>query len=126
MRATISSSDLAHHTEDILDRVHREALTLVHHGEEQIVLLDVEDYRLLRALAACATRSPVPAEIADDCRILNDYLAERISLGKAAELLQTSRFELKDRFERLGLPVRLGPSSVDDARAEVAAARRLA
>lgn len=107
-RATISPSDLAQHPEDVLDRLHREALTLVYQGEEQVVLLDIEDYRLLRALAACATRGPLPAELAEDCRTLSDYLAERISLGKAAELLKTSRFELKDRFERLGLPVRLG------------------
>lgn len=66
-----------------------------------------------------------PADLKEGSRILSDYLTERISLGKAAELLETTLFELRDRFERLGLPVRLGPSSVDDARAEVAVARRL-
>jgi predicted HTH domain antitoxin len=70
-----------------------------------------------------ATISPSFGDLSAECRVVSDYLAARISLGKAAELLETSRFELQARFERLGLPVRLGPSSVDEARAEAAAAR---
>jgi len=57
-------------------------------------------------------------------RVLRDYLDERINLGKAAELLQLSRFELEDRFQRLGIPLRRGARSIEDAQVEIAAARR--
>ncbi|HSF43408.1 MAG TPA: hypothetical protein VLT87_26655 [Thermoanaerobaculia bacterium] len=56
--------------------------------------------------------------------MLRDYLDERINLGKAAELLQLSRFELEDSFLRLGIPLRRGARSVEDAQSEIAAARR--
>jgi len=56
--------------------------------------------------------------------VLRDYLDERISLGKAAELLQLSRFELESSFQRLGIPLRRGARSIEDAQAEIAAARR--
>lgn len=53
------------------------------------------------------------------------YLADEISLGKAAELLNLSRFELQERFHRLGVPLRLGPATLEEARAEVAAALKI-
>jgi predicted HTH domain antitoxin len=49
-------------------------------------------------------------------------LEKRVSLAKAAELLDLSRFDLTERFERLGLPLRLGPQTLEDAREEIAAA----
>jgi predicted HTH domain antitoxin len=60
----------------------------------------------------------------EGARILRDYLDERINLGKAAELLQLSRFELEESFQNLGIPIRRGACSVEDAEAEIAAARR--
>jgi len=59
-----------------------------------------------------------------EARVIRDYLDERINLGKAAELLQVSRFELEDSFRRLGVPLRLGVSSIEDAQAEIATALR--
>ncbi len=56
--------------------------------------------------------------------VVRDYLAERINLGKAAELFQLSRFELEESFQRLGIPLRRGPRSLEDAQAEIAVARR--
>jgi hypothetical protein len=91
-------------------------------GEERIVLLDVLDYRLLQALAVCATGGD--ANGPGDSRVIRDYLDERINLGKAAELLQLSRFELEGSFQRLGIPLRRGARSIEDAQAEIAAARR--
>jgi predicted HTH domain antitoxin len=61
-----------------------------------------------------------------EARVLRDYLDERINLGKAAELLQLSRFELEDSFLRLGIPLRRGARSIEDAQAEIASARRQA
>jgi len=125
-RTVISPSDLSERTREILDRVQEGELAVVaSEGEERIVLLDALDYRLLRALARFVTGGD-----ADDsggpveARVLRDYLEERINLGKAAELLQLSRFELEDSFQRLGIPLRRGARSIEDAQAEIAAARR--
>ena len=60
----------------------------------------------------------------DLARVIRDYLEERINLGKAAELLQLSRFELEESFQRIGIPVRRGARSIEDAQAEIATARR--
>ena len=123
-RTIISPSDLSQRTREILDRVQRGELAVVASGgEERIVLLDALDYRLLRALALCATGEGTEGDLLE-ARALRDYLDERISLGKAAGLLQLSRFELEGSFRRLGIPLRRGPRSIEDAQAEIAAARR--
>ena len=92
-------------------------------GEEQVVLLDAVDFRLLRALAAYATRSAEEPQESEFSAIRH-YLDDQISLGMAAELLHLSRFDLIDRFQRLGIPLRMGPASLEEARAEVEAARK--
>lgn len=125
-RTIISPSDLSQRTGEILDRVREGELAVVASGgEERIVLLDALDYRLLRALALCATGGSAdgPSDLLE-ARVLRDYLDERINLGKAAELLQLSRFELEESFQRLGIPLRRGARSIEDAQAEIAAARR--
>jgi prevent-host-death family protein len=125
-RTIISPSDLSQRTREILDRVHEGELAVVASGgEERIVLLDALDYRLLRALSFWATGRGV--DDPDDpleAQVLRDYLDERINLGKAAELLRLSRFELEASFRRLGIPLRRGARSIEDAQAEIAAARR--
>jgi predicted HTH domain antitoxin len=70
------------------------------------------------------TRTTIsPSDPGDsDVGALQAYLAGDISLGKAAELLGLSRFELQERFVRLGVPLRLGPATLEEARAEVEAA----
>ncbi|HEY0513654.1 MAG TPA: UPF0175 family protein [Thermoanaerobaculia bacterium] len=60
-----------------------------------------------------------------EIRALRAYLADEISLGKAAELLNLSRFELQARFLRLGVPLRIGPGTLEEARAEIKAARSI-
>jgi predicted HTH domain antitoxin len=55
--------------------------------------------------------------------VTNAYLDQQISLGKAAELLGLHELELRERFLQLGIPLRYGPASVEDATAEVAALR---
>ncbi len=56
--------------------------------------------------------------------VVNAYLDEVINLGKAAELLGMHRLELQERFAKLGIPIRVGAASLEEARAEVAAIRR--
>jgi predicted HTH domain antitoxin len=51
------------------------------------------------------------------------YQERRINLGKAAEFLGLHELELKERFLELGIPLRLGPADLAEARAEVEAMR---
>lgn len=122
---TISQADLARKTQEVVDRVqHGEIAVVESSGHEQAVVLDPLDFRLLRALAQCAIaeREREPADGDPDVKALHAYLGDEISLGKAADLLGLSRFELQERFLRLGVPLRLGPSRLEEARAEVEAA----
>jgi len=127
-RTTISQTDLAKRTQELVDRVnHGEVAVIETSGQEQAVLLDPLDFRLLQALAQCAIEEKDLGHEAShpDARSLRAYLAGEISLGKAAELLGLSRFELQDRFLRLGVPLHLGPATLEDAWAEIEAARSI-
>lgn len=102
---------------------------IVHsYGEDQVVLLDMLDYRILQALVSYAVGGGAlePPHTVDESfhRAIRLYLDNEISLAKAAELLGLSRFELMARFERFGVPLRLGPRSVEEAKDEVRAARK--
>jgi prevent-host-death family protein len=136
---TISRTDLARHTRQIVDRVRRgDTLIVESYGEEQVVLMDVVDYRLIRAMVAYIpseiersdSTSITPAGLAEAelselevqarwNRIIAAYLDEQISLGRAATLLDLSRFELDERFRRLDIPRRVGPETAEEARAEI-------
>ncbi|HEX3532438.1 MAG TPA: hypothetical protein VH988_35720, partial [Thermoanaerobaculia bacterium] len=60
-------------------------------------------------------------ELHHDAQVLRRYLNADINLGKAAEELGLSRLDLQDRFLRLGVPLRIGPSSIEEALREIAA-----
>jgi len=53
--------------------------------------------------------------------VVGAYLDGEINLGKAAELLGMHRLELQERFIAQSIPVRVGPDTVEEARAELAA-----
>ncbi len=55
--------------------------------------------------------------------VVNAYLDEQINLGKAAELLDTHELALRERFIKLGIPLRIGSADLTEARAEVNAVR---
>ena len=55
--------------------------------------------------------------------VVGAYQDRQINLGKAAELLGLAEIELRQRFIELGVPLRLGPADLDEARAEVEAVR---
>jgi predicted HTH domain antitoxin len=94
---------------------------LLGYGEVQVVLLDPLEYRLLQGLAALGFgRQAREGELQS---LLRCYQAEEISLSKMADILGVSRFELMERFERLGVPVRIGPASLDEAREDARVAR---
>ncbi len=55
--------------------------------------------------------------------VIQAYQERRINLGKAAEFLGLHELELRERFLELGIPLRLGPADLSEARAEVEAVR---
>ena len=55
--------------------------------------------------------------------VISAYLDHEINLGKAAELLGVHELELRERFIKLGIPLRIGPADVAEAQAEVDAIR---
>jgi prevent-host-death family protein len=124
----ISVEELAQQPDALLKRVdHGELLIVGSAGKERAVLMDAVDYRLLRGLAACAIGPEVgSAEVSvSDIAAIREFLAGTISLGKVAELLEFSRFDVMERFRRLDVPLGLGPSSLEDALAEIAVVRSL-
>jgi hypothetical protein len=63
---TIGKTDLARQTRRMLDRARRgETLIVESYGEEQVAVVDVQDYRILRALAAYHALPPHPAPVND-------------------------------------------------------------
>jgi len=147
----IHKTDLARRARQVVDQARRGRAVIVEsYGEEQVAILDAADYRCLRAMAAYYSLPPHPAPVNDDGlaprgldeaevqeliasaagdtqagwdRVIAAYLDGDISLGRAAQLLGISRFDLQERFNRLGLPVRVGPADLAEARREAAALR---
>jgi len=120
--ATFSRTDLTRRTREILELVRRgQPAVIQSYGQEQAVLIDRLDYRLLQGLAGLASGGQGRGGEVQE--LLRQYLANEISLSKVAGTLGVSRFELMERFERMGVPLEMGPVDLDDARAEVEAAR---
>lgn len=144
MTIYISRTDLARNTRKTIERARKEGPVMVEsYGEEQVAILDAIDYRLIRAAAGHLVRSAessngltgLPAGLSDEeveqyvikaggdpqalwNRVMFAYLNEDISLGRAAELLHLSRFDLQARLNRLGIPINIGPRTVEEARME--------
>lgn len=149
---TVSKTDLARRTRQVVDRARRgHTLIVESYGEEQVAIMDVLDYRLLQAVASYHALPPHAAPIRDEemsprglpeedvqeavaeaggdiqaawNQIIAAYLDGDISLGRAAQLLGMLRFELTQRLNRLNLPLHLGPANSDEARAELEALRQ--
>jgi len=147
---TISKTDLTRRTRQVVDRARRgDTIIVESYGEEQVVVMDAVDYRILRAVAAYQTLSPHPAPANDPTlepaglseteverawqeagespqarwnKVTAAYLDGHINLGRAATLLDLSSYELDERFRRLEVPRRIGPETEEEAQAEVEAA----
>jgi len=136
----VRKTDLARNTRQVIRNVQRGQTVLVEsHGQAEAAIMDILDYRILRAFLAYHTRPPKveskgldaenlsglddPQQICD--LVLAHYLAGAISLGKAAELLELPALDLQARFQRLDVPLKLGPKDRQSALDEVNAARDL-
>jgi hypothetical protein len=107
------------------------------YGEPEAALLDIVDYRILRAVMRYHADPPdIAAEggvSEETVRALEDpdaryglvfahYLNGSISLPRAAELLEMPWLELRTRCLRLNVPLRAGPGDAAGAAADVVAA----
>ena len=133
----IRKTDLARKTRQVIRTVQRgQAAVIENHGEEEAIILDIVDYRILRAVMRYhATHPPVGVsglseqelgKLKDNQArwdsVLAHYLSRSISLSRAAELLDLAPFELRTRFHRLQVPLRLGPANAVDIQDDVDAA----
>ncbi|MEW6755104.1 MAG: type II toxin-antitoxin system prevent-host-death family antitoxin [Candidatus Latescibacterota bacterium] len=147
MSTAITQKDLNRRMDQVLDEARRDGPVIVESGgEEQVAILGVLDYRLLRAVAAyqalpahpapasepsmaprgldCATVDRAVASADGDAqaawnKVIVAYLDADVSLSRAAALLGLPRFELLARFQRLGLPLRVGPLTAEEARSDL-------
>ena len=131
----VSKTDLARKTRQVIRTVQRgETAVIESHGEEEAVIIDILDYRILRAVMRYHAR-PKRGELRDEdlrriadaqvrCNlVLAHYLSGAISVARVAELLDLSPFELRNRFQRLDVPLRAAPADIAEANADFEAAR---
>lgn len=137
----IRKTDLARKTREVIGSVMRGQTALIEsHGRAEVAIIDFEDYLILRAVMRYHSRpqhidgvdglTAAQVDKAGDLQarydlVLAYYLAGAISLGRAAELLDLPGFDLRTRFVRLDVPLRLGPATVDEALAEVETLRQI-
>ena len=120
----VRKTDLARNTREVLNNVMRGQTTVIEsHGKPEAVIIDIVNYMILRAVIRYHAQSPQIAEYAGltdseaaatpdlEARydlVMAHYLASSISLSRVAELLNLASFDLRVRFVRLDVPLRLG------------------
>ena len=133
----VSKTNLARNTRQVINAVLRGQTAVVEsHGQPEVAILDIVDYRIIRAVMRYHAQKPeIDAEAGlenervtalSDAQdrfdlVLAHYLAESISLGRAAELLDIYRLDLQARFARHDVPLRIGPANLAELRKEVEA-----
>ena len=138
----IRKTDLARNTREVLNDVMRGQTAVIEsHGKAEAAIIDIVDYLILRAVMRYHARPPVvdaDAGLSDAAAaatqsqqarydlVMAYYLADAISLSRAAELLRLPSFDLRLRFVRLDVPLRLGPATVEEAVADMTVALSLA
>ncbi len=132
MRSTqrIRKTDLARNTRRVIDAVLRGRTAVVEsHGQPEVVIMDVVDYCLTRAVLRYYTQPPAIDPQADLDRatvatrdlqdrfdlVLAHYLAGAIGLERAAELLGLTWLDLYTRFLRLDVPLPAVPQGLAGA-----------
>jgi prevent-host-death family protein len=130
----VRKTDLARNTSQIIRNVLRGQPAVVEsHGQPEVAIVDVADYLILRAVARYHENPPPinPDGLSDEEAVqLTDpqerynvvmahYLAEAISTGRTAELLGLPWVDMRERFNRLDVPIHLGPRTSEEACQEV-------
>ena len=133
----VRKTDLARDTHRVINAVLRGQTAVVEsHGQPEVAIIDIVDYRILRAVMRFYAQQPtidVQAGLSDadveatsepQARfdlVMAHYLAGDISLGRAGELLGLSWLDLRTRCLRLDVPVRAAPADLTGAREDVEA-----
>lgn len=126
----IPKTSLARKTREVLQAVQRgQTVVVEHHGQPEVAIVDIIDYYLLRAAMYYHAHTPSLEDrtgLSDDevsalesaqeqmNLVLSHYLAEVISLSRAAELLQLTWLDLRTRFLRLDIPIRTAPTGSNE------------
>ena len=137
----VRKTDLARNTRQVLKNVQRGRTAIIEsHGQPEAAIVDISDYLIVRAVMRYyGQRPPIEAEagltdeavsaLADEQDrydlVVAHYLAEAISLSRAAELLGSTWLELRTRCLRLDVPLHTAPATLDEARADVNVALQL-
>ena len=138
----ISSTDLARKTRKVVDMARRGyAVIVTVHGDEQVAVMDVVDYRLMRAVAkyrakgsheiGCGAPQGLSGEEVQKAvegaggdlqaawdLVIGAYMNGEVSLSRAAELLKLPYFELEERLRRLGIRKPAAYESADRVKRE--------
>jgi prevent-host-death family protein len=125
----IPKTALARKTRQIIQAVQRgQTIVIENHGQPEAAIIDIIDYRLLRAVLHYHTNPPqIDPRIGLDDKVVSalesaqeqinlviaHYLGGVISLSRAAELLDLSWLDLRTRFLRLDIPLRIAPNDQD-------------
>jgi predicted HTH domain antitoxin len=131
----VRKSDLARNTRQIIRDVLRGRTAVVeNHGQAEVAIVDIIDYRIQRAFIHYHVDKPSLSEQDDlseqefgNCtdeqelcnRVVAYYLAGIISLARAAELLELTYFDLRTRLLNLGIPLSLGAQTIEELESEV-------
>lgn len=131
----IRKTDLARNTRQVIRAAQRGQTVVVEsHGQPEVAIMDITDFYIVRAVLRYHAERPsdigggwdeqaLQTAVTPQARydlVLAHYLSETISLGKAAELLELPWLDLRTRLVRLDVPLRLGPTNLDEARQDVA------
>lgn len=131
----VRKTDLARSTRQVINNVLRGQTAVVEsHGQPEVAIMDIVDYRITRAVMRYYGQQPV-IDVEDGLSdqqvsstsdpqdrfnlVLAHYLAGAISLGRVAELLELPWLDLRTRFQRLDVPLRVAPSDLHEARLDV-------
>lgn len=131
----ISKTDLARSTHRVIREAQRGYTVLVeNHGQPEVVIVDIVDFQLQRAAIHYfsfpkeyekdleVTESLLGSLATDQARfdmVVGHYLAEHQSIGRSAELLRMSTPELMIRLGRAGVPLRVGPTSLEELKSDI-------
>jgi len=134
----VRKTDLARNTSQVIRNVLRGQTTVIEsHGQPEVAMMEIVDFQLQRAAVqyfgdpqkyqqdveideAVLKKAASNVQARYDL-ILGHYLALHLSLARAGELLGMSSHELRLRLARLGIPLRVGPRTMEEAKEEAQA-----
>lgn len=130
----VRKTDLARNTRRVINDVLRGQTAVVEsHGQPEVAIMDIIDYRITRAAMRYYSHQPevdVEPGLSDEQvgtvlelqerydLALAHFLAGAISLGRVAEVLGLPWLDLRTRFLRLDVPLRTAPTDPSETVAD--------